>query len=161
MFNHLTYLIGSQCVLVDNVDANLRQLSYGIIVAKSYGRYDINGFHFHSTVFEASHPLAATANTRVVMRDVDVEGHESKYYGIIKNIIKYTFAGNKNIKIVFFDCDWFDPNRGTRENQFGIVEVKHAHWLRCCDPFVLANQVEQVYSMTYPCKKAKCVVGGV
>jgi hypothetical protein len=44
---------------------------------------------------------------------VDAEGHESKYYRIIKNIIEYNFAGNKNIKIVFFNYDWFDLNQGT------------------------------------------------
>jgi hypothetical protein len=60
MFNHLTYLIGSQCVLVSNVHADLRQLSYESIVAKSYGRYDVNGFCFRSTIFEASRPHAVT-----------------------------------------------------------------------------------------------------
>jgi hypothetical protein len=97
--------------------------------------------------------LAATTNTRVVTRVVDVEGYESKYYRIIKNIIEYNFARNKNLKIAFFDCDWFDPNHGTRENEFGIVEVKHTHRLCSCDPFVLAHQVEQVYYMSYPCEK--------
>jgi hypothetical protein len=87
------------------------------------------------------------------MRVVDAEGRESKYYGIIKNIIEYNFAGNKILKIVFFDCDWFDTNHGTRENQFGMVEVKHVHQLRGCNPFVLAHQVEQVYYISYPCKK--------
>jgi hypothetical protein len=57
--------------------------------------------------------LAATTKIGVVTRDVDAEGHESKYYGIIKNIIEYTFAGNKNLKTMFFDCDWFDPSNGT------------------------------------------------
>jgi hypothetical protein len=61
---------------------------------------------------------------------------------------------------VLFDCDWFDPYRGTRENNFGMVEVKHVHRLHGCDPFVLAHQVEQVYYMSYPCEKltAWCVV---
>jgi hypothetical protein len=36
------------------------------------------------------------------------------------------------------------------ENQFGIVEVKHAHRLCGCDPFILTHQVEQVYYMSYP-----------
>jgi hypothetical protein len=85
-------------VLADNVHADLRQLSYRSIVVKSYRRYDINGFHFRSTIFEASLPLAATTNTRVVMRAIYTDGHESKYYRIIKNIIKYRFAGNKNLK---------------------------------------------------------------
>jgi hypothetical protein len=131
----------------------LCQLSYESIIAKSYGRYDINGFRFRSTIFEASHPLATTTNTGVVMRVVDADGHESKYYGVIKNIIEYSIAGNKNLKTVFFDCDWFHPYHGTRENNFGMVEVKHARQLRGCDLFVLAHQVEQVYYMSYPCEK--------
>jgi hypothetical protein len=83
--------------------------------------------------------VAATTNTGVVTRVVDVEGHVSKYYGIIKNIIECNFTMNKNLKTVFFDCDWF--------------EVKHVHQLRGWDSFVLAHQVEQVYYMSYPCKK--------
>jgi hypothetical protein len=45
------------------------------------------------------------------------------------------------------------PIKVLRENEFGMVEVKHAHRLRGCDPFVLAHQVEQVYYMIYPCEK--------
>jgi hypothetical protein len=139
-------------VLVDNVHVDLHQLSYRSVIAKSYGRYDINRFHFRSIIFEASYLLVATINIGVITRVVDVEGHESKYYEIIKNIIEYNFVGNKNLKTVFFDCDWFDPNHGTRENEFGMVEVEHAHRLRGCDPFVLAHQGEQVYYMSYSCE---------
>jgi hypothetical protein len=71
-------------VLADNVHADLRQLSYRSVVVKSYGRYDINGFRFRSTVFEASHPLVATINIGVITRVVDAEGYESTYYGVIK-----------------------------------------------------------------------------
>jgi hypothetical protein len=41
-----------------------------------------------------------------------------------------------------------------------MVEVKHAHRLHGCDPFVLAHQVEQVYYMLYPREKLSvwCVV---
>jgi hypothetical protein len=161
-FNHLTYLSGSQCASRQCtcgptstiiLHADLHQLSYESVTAKCYGWYDINGFCFRSPIFEASHPLVTTTNTRVVTRAIDVEGHESKYYEIIKNIIEYNFAGNKNLKTMFFDFDWFDPNHGTRENEFGMVEVKHAHQLRGCDPFVLAHKVEQVYYMSYPCEK--------
>jgi hypothetical protein len=112
---------------------------YKIIVAKCYARYDVNGFRFCSTVFEGSRPLAAITNTGFVTRVVDAEGHESKYYGIIKNIIEYNFAGNENLKTVFYDCDRFDPNQVTRENEFGMVEVKHTHRMRGCDRFVLAH----------------------
>jgi hypothetical protein len=140
-------------VLVDNVHVYLHQLSYRSVIVKSYGQYDVNGFRFRSIIFEASYLLAATTNIGVITRAIDVEVHESKYYVIIKNIIEYNFTGNKNLKTVFFDCDWFDPNHGTRENEFGVVEVKHAHQLHGCDPFVLAHQGKQVYYMSYPCEK--------
>jgi hypothetical protein len=139
-------------VLAANVHADLCQLSYRSIVVKSYSWYDINKFCFCSTIFESSRPLVATTNTGVVTRAVDADGHESKYYVVIKNIIEYMFARNKNLKIVFFDCDWFDPYRGTQENNFGMVEVKHMRRVHGCDPFVLAHQVEQVYYMSYPCE---------
>jgi hypothetical protein len=106
-----------------------------------------------STIFEASRLLTATTNTWVVTRAVDADDHKFKYYEVIKNIIEYSFAGNKNMKTVFFDCDWFDPYHGTRDNNFGMVEVKHVHRLCGCDPFVLTQQVEQVYYMSYPCEK--------
>jgi hypothetical protein len=51
MFNHLTYLVGLLCVLAGNVHADLCQLSYKSVATKNYGRYDINGFRFHSTIF--------------------------------------------------------------------------------------------------------------
>jgi len=132
-----------------NIHEDLKQLSFGIVTVRSYGRCDINGFRFRSTKFESSHPLAATTNTGVVCRAVDERGRETNYYGIIRDILEFDFAGKKDLKVVFFKCDWFDPNH-MRENQFGMVEVKH-HVLNRGDKFILAYQVEQVYYMSYPC----------
>jgi hypothetical protein len=58
------------------------------------------------------------------MRAIDVEGHETNYYGILNKILEFSFARNKELKVVFFYCDWFDRNNGTRQNEFGMVEVK-------------------------------------
>ena len=99
-----------------NVHPDLRQLAYESITVRSYGQYDVNGFRFRSTKFEATHPLAATCNTGVVTRAINAEGREIDYYGVIKDILEFSFAVNKDLKVVFFFCDWFDPNRGTREN---------------------------------------------
>jgi hypothetical protein len=71
-------------MVADNVHADLCQLSYGSVTTKSDGRYDVNVFRFRSTIFEASHPLVAITNTGVVLRVIDEEGHETKYYEIIK-----------------------------------------------------------------------------
>jgi hypothetical protein len=88
-----------------------------------------------------------------VTRAIDAEGRKTNYYGIINNFFEFNFAENKELKLVFFDCDWFDNNNGTRQNQFNMVEVKHNDWLQGYNTFVLAHQVEQVYYLSYTCKK--------
>jgi hypothetical protein len=88
-----------------------------------------------------------------VTRTIDVEGRETNYYGIINKIFEFSFARNKELKVVFFDCDWFDSKNRTRQNQFGMVVVKHNERLRKYDTFVLVHQVEQVYYLSYPCQK--------
>jgi hypothetical protein len=103
----------------------LRQLAYGLVKVRSYDRYDVNGFQFRSTAFEALRALAATTNSGVVTMAIDVEGRETNYYEIINKILEFSFAANKKLKVVFFYCDWFDNNNGTRQNQFSMVEVKH------------------------------------
>jgi hypothetical protein len=60
-----------------------------------------------------------------VTRAIDAKGRETNYYGIINKILEFSFAGNKELEVVFFDCDWFDSNNGTRQNHFSMVEVKH------------------------------------
>jgi hypothetical protein len=83
------------------------------------------GSQFHSTQFEALRLLAATTNTRVVTMAIITEGWKTNYYGILNKILEFNFVMNKELKVVFFDCDWFDNNHGTRQNQFSMVEVKH------------------------------------
>jgi hypothetical protein len=67
----------------------------------------------------------ATTNSRVVMKAIDVEGCGTNYYGIINKILEFSFVGNKELNIVFFNCDWFHNNNGTQQNQLDMVEVKH------------------------------------
>jgi hypothetical protein len=88
-----------------------------------------------------------------VTREIDAEGRETNYYGIINKILEFSFDGNKELKVVFIDCDWFDKNNETQQNQFSMVEVKYNKWLQGYDTFILAHQVEQVYYMSYPCEK--------
>jgi hypothetical protein len=93
----------------------------------------------------------ATTNSGVVMRAVHDEGRKTNYYGIINKILEFSFATNKELKVVFFDYDWFDSNNGTRQNQFDMVEVKHNERLWGYNTFVLTHQVKQVYYLSYPC----------
>jgi hypothetical protein len=69
--------------------------------------------------------LKKTTNSGVVTMAIDVEGRETNYYGIINKILEFNFARNKELKVVFFDYDWFDNNNRARRNQFSMVEVKH------------------------------------
>jgi hypothetical protein len=43
--------------------------------------------------------------------------------GSLKTLLSITIR-NKNLKTLFFNCDWFDHNHGTRENEFIMVAVK-------------------------------------
>jgi hypothetical protein len=53
---------------------DLRQLSLGQLKALEYVRYDINGYRFRTKKLEASRPLAATTNSRVVANIKDNSG---------------------------------------------------------------------------------------
>jgi hypothetical protein len=98
---------------------------------------------------EASHPLAATRNSRLVTSGEDSTGHVIDYYDILQNIVEYTFGGAKELKVVFFQCDWFDPINGTRVDEFGMVEVKYgSHYL--WSNLLLTHQAQQVYYLSYP-----------
>jgi hypothetical protein len=97
-----------------NLHPDLRQLSYGYITVRRYGRYDVNGFRFRSTIFEDARPPAVTCNTGAVVRAVDDEGQETNYHGVIKDTLELTFGGDKDLRVVFFYCYWFDPTHGTR-----------------------------------------------
>jgi hypothetical protein len=132
-------------------------LFLGAVSVRRYGRYDVNSFRFCSTRFKYAHPLASTTNSGVVTRVVDDEGKVTNYYGVINDILEYKFFGDKQLKVVFFDCDWFTPNSATRENQYGMVEVKHNDRLQGHDTIILAHQCEQVYYMTYPSQKKSLV----
>jgi hypothetical protein len=125
VYTQYPYHFFRQSVHVVDVHPDLRELAYGLVKVRSYCCYDVNGFRFHSTAFEALHPLAATTNSGVVERAIDVEGCKTNYYGIINKILEFSFAGNMELKVVFFDCDWFDSNNRTQQNEFGMVEVKH------------------------------------
>jgi hypothetical protein len=95
------------------------------VKALKYDRYDINGYCFQTVKLEASRPLATTTNSGVVLNSEDASKLAADYYDVLQKIIEYTFGGNKELKVIFFKCDWFDPVNGTRVGDFGIVEVKH------------------------------------
>jgi hypothetical protein len=69
--------------------------------------------------------LQPQKNNRVVANGEDASGLVVNYYDVLQKIIEYTFSGAKELKVMFFECDWFDPVSGTRVDNFSMVEVKH------------------------------------
>jgi hypothetical protein len=67
--------------------------------------------------------------------------------------LEFSFAGDNELKVVFFVCNWFDSIHGIRHNNYGMVEIKHNAKLSSSDDFILEHQVEQVYYLKYPCQK--------
>jgi hypothetical protein len=137
-----------------NVSDDLRQLSLGQVKALEYGRYDINGYHFWTAKLEVSHPLVATINSRVVANGEDVSELVADYCGVLQKIIEYTFNDAKELKVVFFECDWFDRVNDTRVDDFGMVEVKHES-CNSGNNLLFAHQVQQVYYLSYPHESMK------
>jgi hypothetical protein len=86
--------------------------SYGCVTVRSYSRYDVNGFRFRSAPFDAARPRAATTNSGVVTRAINEQGQEINYYRIIQQILEFSFVRDKELKVVFFVCNWFDSIQG-------------------------------------------------
>lgn len=89
------------------------------------------------------------------MSSYDESGNILEYYGVIEDIIKIVWEGSMPLELVLFYYRWFDPTaKGIRHTEnLGLVEIKHTSRLSNFDPFVMANQVSQVYYLPYACKK--------
>jgi hypothetical protein len=137
-----------------NISSDLRHLAHGQVKALEYSRYDINGYHFRTAKLEASRPLAATCNRGVGTSGEAASVVTTDYYGVLQKIIEYTFGGTKELNVVFFQCDWFDPIHSTKVDDFGMVEVKHESRYSGIN-HLLAHQAQQVYYLSYPHKRMK------
>ena len=131
----------------------MQQISHGQLTAKKFSRYDLEGYRFRTAKLEETRPLAATTNSGVVATSHNASGGYDDYYGVLQDITEYTFGGRKPLKLVTFQCVWFDPIAGTRVlDKLGIVEVKHASRYKGNEynNIVFAHQVKQVYYLSYP-----------
>jgi hypothetical protein len=90
-----------------------------------------------------------TTNSGLVTSGEDATSHVADYYSILQNIVEYTFGGAKELKVVFFQCDWFDPINSTRVDEVGMVEVKYELCYSGSD-ILLTHQAQQVYYISYP-----------
>jgi hypothetical protein len=122
--------------------------------ALEYDRYDINGYHFWTVKLEASRPLVATMNSEVVANREDASRLTTDYYNVLQKILEYTFGGAKELKVIFFKCDWFHPVNDTKADDFGMVEVKHESRYSG-NNLLFAHQAQRVYYLSYPHESMK------
>jgi len=126
-----------------------------------YEKYDVNGFRFHTEYHQNSRPNAKTINTGVYTkgsRGADGANYVD-YYGRLEKVYGLTFNRTSvELKLVVFQCHWFDPHIGPHGGQrsdpsIGLVEVKPSTTYNGADVFVVAHQAKQVYYLPYPCQK--------
>ena len=123
-------------------------LSYGAAVSVTRcKKYIINGYRFSTVEANAN---TNCCNYGVCCRGGQVDGVETDYYGKLLDIIQLSYLWDKVVTL--FKCEWFDNSpRGTKMDKHGNIEI---HWTRRYtvgyDPFILAQQAEQVYYTSYP-----------
>ncbi|GAB2275411.1 hypothetical protein Dimus_039130 [Dionaea muscipula] len=138
----------------NNVNVELKAVALGPIhKVSTYPVYFINGYVFH---IEEYAQRRKTWNCGVCIKgtNYNVEGSESDFYGILNEIVVVKYSGLPLKQVTLFSCKWFDPLQGTRVYpQYNLVEINHKKKYRKYEPFVLAQQAQQVYFTTYPNKK--------
>jgi len=107
-------------------------------------RCSINGFFFRTRDIEKH---LTTQNSGVV-----VQGDGMEWYGVIKKIIVLDFANEK--EVMLFQCDWFDvppapskiksKSKGYSREEYGIIDIDTTKLRYVDEPYIMANQAEQV-----------------
>jgi hypothetical protein len=139
------------------MSAKLRQVADGFAYrVRSYSVYDVNGYRFCTTSYEASRPNRKTTNTGVFTPGLD--GVE--YYGRIEEIYELSFHGSKPLNPIIFKCHWFDPEitRWTYSN-LGLVEIQQDSVLPGDNVYIVAQQAIQVYYLPYACQTKEHLKG--
>ncbi|XP_016545337.1 uncharacterized protein LOC107845496 [Capsicum annuum] len=120
-------------------------------LVKTMNKYNVNGHKFcteESSKYYKSNNIGVWVKGDTSNKDGDVD-----YYGVLQEILELDFPGWPHKKLILFRCKWFDPTPkiGTRvDPHYKIVEVKHTRQYGSYDPFIIAQNVKQVYYAPYP-----------
>jgi hypothetical protein len=83
------------------MSAKLRQVANDFAYrVRTFSRYDVNGYRFHTTSYDQSRPNQKTMCSRVFMPGLD----EVEYYGRSEEIDDLNFHGSKPLTLVIFKC---------------------------------------------------------
>ncbi|XP_029128809.1 uncharacterized protein LOC109806321 [Cajanus cajan] len=124
----------------------IKEISYGPSkFATSFNGLIVNGYRFHTKDYGHN---KATMNSGVCVRGNIYGENDLDYYGIVEDILELSYLGHQ--RVIILRCHWFDPNGVTIDERYGLVDIKHKSKLQSDEPFVLAEQAQQVYYTRYP-----------
>lgn len=136
----------------------MRNLADGpFLEVTEWHTYLVNGYKFDTQYWSEG---KRTINSGVYVKG-ETGGSENDYYGVIQHIyqLEYPYLDYEK-KIVLFYCSWFDPSvRGTKLNpKCNTVDIQMNRRYQLYDPFIMAENVRQVYYVPYPStRKGWCV----
>ena len=131
------------------INQELRDLAnWPMRCVKEWHTYFVNGYKFHTNERSKG---KKTINCGVYVKGLREGGYDD-FYGIIHKIyeLEYNICTSPK-KVLVFYCEWFDHSRdATRVNpKYNIVKLEISKRYRPFDPFILANNVRQVYYVPY------------
>ncbi|KAJ1400077.1 hypothetical protein SESBI_29803 [Sesbania bispinosa] len=129
-------------------DQMIREISYGPSkYVTCYNVLIVNGYMFHTKDYGQN---KSTTNSEICVRGNIYSENDLDYYGIVEEILELSYLGNQN-KAILLRCLWFDPINGVNvDERYGLVDIKHKSRLHSNEPFVLAEQAQQVYYTRCP-----------
>lgn len=131
-----------------NVEDDLFCLATGPdFTYKLYQSFDVNGYRFHTI----SRDKTMGTQSSGVLCIGDNNSSDKEYYGFIEEIWELSYIGSKFLYL--FKCEWYDvrrPGVGYKVDRYGITSVNLARRLPTNEPFILANQAEQIFYISDP-----------
>ncbi|KAH0725280.1 hypothetical protein KY284_001145 [Solanum tuberosum] len=131
---------------------------------QTWPQYILNGYRFHTLSYGSK---KSSMNKCVCIKGTNWNDYESDYHGLLGEVIQLEFSNptKKRTTLVLFKCDWFYPTMGRGckvHNQYGLIDMNHKKRFSSSayEPFVLAEQAQQVYFEEYPSKRKIALIGG-
>ncbi|XP_050223125.1 uncharacterized protein LOC126673168 [Mercurialis annua] len=120
---------------------------------KTFKGYCVNGFKFNTEEYGEDR---VTMNSGVCVKGSLYGPAESDFYGVLTDIIELEYPALPIKRTVLFKCNWFDPTKKVgmlAHPRYNIVDVNHRKRYNKYEPFILAEQSDQVHYLPYPSKR--------
>ncbi|KAG6479232.1 hypothetical protein ZIOFF_062694 [Zingiber officinale] len=101
----------------------------------------VNGIRYHTRSRDARR---TTQNSGVSVPS-SVDGDNLDFFGVLKDVVQLFYSFR--YKVQLFWCEWFqcNPKKKSIVEEFGLLSIDTSKTWYVDDPFILANQENQVY----------------